>query len=373
MPSTTVSTASCKTYGLDQVRSAINVCLAPLGGIQAFIRPGMTVLLKPNLLTAAAPEQAITTHPAIVQTVAELAASAGAKVWIGDSPNNSNKDDEILWQKTGMKQAAEAAGAKLVPFNGSVWKHLNGYDYILAKPLSQVDLVIDLAKLKTHTLTLYTGAIKNLLGCIPGARKSSIHVKAPGVRDFSRMLVDILELVRPSLSIMDAVIGMEGEGPGSSGIPRPCGFLAASTDPVALDAICSGAMGYKRGDVLHIAYAAARNLGTDDPSQIELAGDPSALQIGRIQIINPRRKLDVPSWLSAPIANQLKLRPQVDADKCSGCKSCAEVCPAEAIAAGRSPIFDLKKCIGFMCCGEACPEGAITPHRSWIARLSGLG
>lgn len=373
MTKSVVAVAACKTYELDLVRKSVADCLKPLGGMSAFVRPSMTVLLKPNMLTAATPDQAITTHPLVVQAVAEQVIQAGAKAWIGDSANNSSKDDRVLWNKTGNEQAARESGAKLVPFSGAVWKHLNGFDYILAKPVSQVDLIINLPKLKTHTLTLYTGAIKNLFGCVPGGRKGAIHVQAPGVKDFSRMLVDILELVRPSLSIMDAVVGMEGNGPGSSGTPRECGFLAASTDAVALDSVCSQAMGYRMGDVLHIAYAAKRGLGNIDPAAIEIKGEPQALNFGSMKILPTKHIFDVPSWLTAPIAGQLKLRPRVESTKCTGCGTCSEVCPVSAITAGQPPVFDLKKCIGCMCCGEACPDGAITPHRTWIGRLAGIG
>jgi uncharacterized protein (DUF362 family)/Pyruvate/2-oxoacid:ferredoxin oxidoreductase delta subunit len=373
MPQTIVSVTPCKEYQLDLVRQAVTACLAPLGGIQHFVRPGMTVLLKPNMLTSADPAQAVTTHPLVVQAVAELVINAGATVWIGDSSNNSVKDENVLWQKTGMSQVAEATGAKLVSFSGSVWKRLHDYDYILARPLSQADLIINLPKLKTHTMTLYTGAIKNLFGCIPGARKTAVHIHAPGVKDFSQKLVDVLELVHPSLSIMDGIIGMDGEGPGTSGTPHPYGCLAASPDPVALDTIMARAMGYRPGEVLHIAVAGSRKLGVSDPTEIELSGDQSVLAFGKLNLPHARWQFNIPSWLSAPITSQLKLRPQVDVSKCIGCGTCFTVCPAGVITEGKPPTFDLSKCIGCMCCGESCPEGAITPHRTWLGKMVGLG
>lgn len=373
MSKSIVSIATCKKYRLDQVRQAVEACLVPLGGMRRFVRPGMTVLLKPNLLTSANPDLAITTHPVIVQAVAEQVIQSGGQVWIGDSPNSSSRDDTNLWQKTGMAQIANECGAKLVSFNGSVWKHLNGYDYILANPVSQADLVIDLPKFKTHTLTLYTGAIKNLLGCVPGKRKTAMHIHAPGIKNFSRMLVDLLELVHPSLSLIDAVIGLDGNGPGLSGKPHHCGFLAASADTVALDSVCSQAMGFRAGKVIHIAMAAKRGLGKSDPAEIEITGDPGALNFDRMKLPGPWLQVNVPAWLSAPIASQLDLHPQADPLLCTGCDACSEVCPTDAIASGQPPTFELSKCIGCMCCSEACPAGAITPHRTLIGKLIGLG
>lgn len=373
MKKSIVSIAACKEYQLDLVRQAVEACLAPLGGMRRFVHPGMTVLLKPNLLTSAKPELAITTHPAVVQAVAEQVIQAGGQAWIGDSPNSSSRDDTSLWQSTGMARVAGESGAKLVSFSGSIWKHLNGYDYILAGPVSQADLIIDLPKFKTHTLTLYTGAIKNLLGCVPGKRKTAMHIHAPGITDFSRMLVDLLELVHPSLSIMDAVVGLDGNGPGLSGKPHDCGFLAASADTVALDSVCSQAMGFRPGKVIHIAIAAKRGLGKGDPAAIEIAGDPVVLNFGRMKLPGPWLQINVPSWLSAPLASQLDLRPRVDPLLCTGCDTCSAVCPTDVITPGKPPVFDLSKCIGCMCCSEACPAGAIAPRRTLISKLIGLG
>jgi len=368
MTASTISIARCREYQLESVHKAITTSLAPLGGIDHFVRPGMTVLLKPNLLTAIAPERAVSTHPIFVQAVAELAAQAGGEVWIGDSPNNSVKEDSVLWRKSGMGKAAAESGARLVPFSGSVWKQLNNSDYIFAKPVFQANLIINLPKLKTHTMTLYTGAIKNLFGCIPGLRKTAAHVRAPGIQDFSKILVDVLELVHPALTIMDGITGLEGQGPGASGTPHNFGCVAASSDAVALDAIMSRAMGFRQGEVLHVAHAGSRGLGNVELENIQICGDPAILSFGRLNLPHNHRLFDIPSWLSAPVASQLKLRPQVDSMTCTGCGTCEKVCPAHAITRGKPPIFDFSICIGCMCCAESCPEGAIATHRTLIGK-----
>jgi uncharacterized protein (DUF362 family)/Pyruvate/2-oxoacid:ferredoxin oxidoreductase delta subunit len=373
MSSAVVSIVSCREYEPDAVRTALRECLAPLGGMEHFVRPGMKVLLKPNLLTAADWEQGVTTHPAIVRAVAELVQAAGGEVWIGDSPALPIKENPRVWRKSGMDEVAEATGARLLLFESVVWKQLNGNDYFIAKPVTEADLVIDLPKLKTHASTLYTGAVKNLFGTVPGKRKTEMHLRAPGMPDFSRRLADILELVHPGLVIMDGVLGMEGNGPGTSGTPHAYNLLAASADAVALDTVLSRAMGFRAGEVLHLVEAGKRNLGVDDLRSITVVGDRALLDFGRLVLPTASVFSRIPSWLSAPVSNQVKLRPEIDVSKCIGCGKCSTACPASVITAGNPPTFNLSFCIGCMCCVEVCPEGALAPHRSLIAKLVGIG
>lgn len=367
-----VSVVTCQTYEPGAVRQAVAGALAPLGDIGRFVRPGMQVLLKPNLLAAASQDRAITTHPAVVQAVAELVQEAGGGALIGDSPGGSGGDDQHVWQRSGMAEVAERTGARLVSFDGLVWRRLDGHDYFIARPLFEADLVINLPKLKTHMLTLYTGAVKNLFGGIPGTRKREVHCRAPGVGDFSQALVDVLELVQPGLTLLDGVLGQEGNGPGMGGTPRRYGCLAASTDPVALDAVIARALGYRPGEVLHLAQAGARGLGTAAPGAIQVVGDLRALDFGVVTLPKARWYLRVPSWVSAPVHRAIRLRPRLTPEACVGCGQCAEVCPRGAITPGQPPRFDLDDCVGCFCCAEVCPQGAITPHRNLIARLIGV-
>jgi len=358
---TQVSVAACTAYEPDTVRQAVRTVLAPLGGIGRFVRPGMQVLLKPNLLTAADLERAITTHPTVVQAVAELVQEAGGAVLIGDSPGGPVKDPPPVWRTAGMTEVAERTSARLALFDGVEWKRLNGNDYYIARPVLEADLVINLPKLKTHILTLYTGAVKNLYGTIPGRRKREIHYRAPGVQDFGHILVDVLELVRPGLTIMDGVFGQERHGPGMGGTPRWYGCLAGSTDPVALDAVIARALGYRPGEVLHLAQAEGRGLGVARLDQIEVKGERQALNFGPVDLPKARWYLRAPSWVSAPLRQAIRVRPQLAPSECIGCGRCVEVCPQEIITPGHPPNFDLDNCIGCFCCAEiasAAPKSA---------------
>jgi len=367
-----VSIVTCETYEPNAVRRAVEGALAPLGGIGRFVHEGKRVLLKPNLLVAADLERAITTHPAVVQAVAELVQEAGGTVLIGDSPAGPVKNGPRAWRRSGLTEVAARTGAHLVPFDGVTWKRLNGADYFIAHPVFETDLVINLPKLKTHELTLYTGAVKNLFGAIPGTRKREAHYHAPGVQDFSRVLVDVLELVRPGLTIMDGVLGQEGEGPGMRGSPHRYRCLAASEDPVALDAVITRAMGYRPGEVLHLVEAGARGLGASDPEAVQIVGDRRALDFGPVRLPVPHWYFRVPAWASAPLRRAARIRPQLVASACIGCGRCAEVCPREAITPGQPPLFDLDRCVGCLCCAEVCPQGAIKTRRNLIGRLIGV-
>ncbi|MBN1584702.1 MAG: DUF362 domain-containing protein [Anaerolineae bacterium] len=371
--SPTVSVVSCPDYDLDVVRQAVRAVLQPLGGIERFVKPRMRVLLKPNLLNDAPLERAVTTHPVLIQAVAELVQEAGGRVWIGDSPGGRIEDNAHVYCTSGAAEVAGQVEAELIFFDGVAWKTLSGADYYIARQVFEADLVIDLPKLKTHVLTLYTGAVKNLFGTIPGKRKRELHFRAPGATDFSKILVDVLELVRPGLTIMDGVFGLEGNGPGTGGIVHHYGSLAASADPVALDTVLTQAMGYRTGQVVHLTQAAARGLGVADRGAIDVAGDRAALDFGRLRLPRTRWYMDMPSWISAPLQQTIKLRPELDASLCIGCGRCVEVCPGEAITAGRPPVFDFDRCVGCLCCVEICPQAALGLHRSWLARVVGVG
>ena len=253
-----------------------------------------------------------------------------------------------------------------------MWKRLNGNDHFVAPPVFEADLVINLPKLKTHVFSLYTGAIKNLFGVVPGSRKRDLHCRAPGIVDFSQVLVDVLELVQPGLTIVDGVLGQEGDGPGTGGTPRRYGCLAASRDSVAVDTLLTQSIGYRAGEVLHLDQAGARGLGVSDPGAIRVEGGRQALDFGTLSLSSSRSYFRVPSWASAPLVRAARLRPGVMASACVGCGQCVEACPRQAIMPGRPPIFGLDECIGCLCCAEIWPKGAIEPRRNLVARLVGI-
>lgn len=373
MDSTTraaVSLVRCDSYDHAPLRAAATAALEPLGGIAAFVRPGMRVLLKPNLLSAKDPARAITTHPHLVETVAGLVREAGGTPCVGDSPGGAVRGIQRVWDNTRMSEAAERAGLELVNFEaaGSEEIDAGGYRFYIARPVLEADLVLNLAKLKTHSLTLMTGAVKNLFGVIPGFRKSEMHKRYPKPAPFAAMLVELYRLVAPALSIVDAVVAMEGNGP-SSGEPRHVGLLALGTDAVAVDAVLADVIGFRPGQVDTTRIAARTGAGIGDLDRIDVRGDAAGTRIEGFSLPSNLKIRLVPGVLARLVAPLVWLRLEIDSGQCTGCSMCFNSCPVKAIVPdGDRYRVVHERCVQCMCCHELCPEQAVGIRLSRLAR-----
>ena len=381
---TKVSIVRCDSY--DQID--LTALLAPLGGISQFVKPGQKVLIKPNALLGETPEHAVTTHPGVISAVVRAVVKAGGIALVGDSPGNSHSNVHLTMEKTGFRAAAEDNGGQIVYFQQEGVAELPSPSHSakmptirLSKVVLEADMIINLPKLKTHGLTLYTGAIKNMFGSVPGFHKSSYHTTCPRARDFAAAIVDIFQITKPVLNIMDAVVGMEGPGP-NSGDPRKMGLLIASTDGVALDAVGSYLIGYEPARILTTLEAARRGLGEIDLKKIEIIG-PELASLRQPDWKKSFSSLgaigDLPDWLlklSAPFLAQVKIFPVIDQEKCTKCLVCFNNCPARTInydKQKRRVEIDHKNCISCFCCHELCEFHAINLQRSWLVRLLKLG
>ena len=240
-----VALIKCDNYELSEVKSAINRGIDLLGGIDLFIKEGDKILLKPNLLASESAEKSITTHPivfeAIISILQEIKEKKNIKkISYGDSPG-VGKGISVA-QKSGISEIAEKLNIEYADFDEPIGVSFNEgikeKSFTIAKPILEADTIISLPKLKSHALTIMTGAVKNQFGCIPGFRKAEYHLKLPDFDDFSTMLLDLNKLVSPKLYIMDGIMAMEGNGP-RSGNPKKLNVLLLSSDAVALDYVAS--------------------------------------------------------------------------------------------------------------------------------------
>ncbi len=331
----------------------------------------MTVLIKPNMLSPRNPDQAVTTHPLVVSAVARQVKACGARVRVGDSPSAVKWDIERVWRETGLWEAAGREGFELVNFeaSGSRPVVIDTRVFHIARPVLEADLVINLPKLKTHTLTLLSGALKNMYGAIPGFRKAMWHKEAPRPRDFSQVIVDVFSAVQPQLTIMDAVDAMEGDGP-SAGRPYRLGLVLASADAVAIDTVACRLIGLRPGKVHMIGLAAEAGLGLGHDEAIEVVGEPlRPVRKGSFRLPSNAIMELLPPILVNLAGSFFWMRPRLDADRCTGCQKCIEACPVGALSAnGGTPHINHHVCITCWCCHEVCPEQAVGIEKSWLAR-----
>jgi uncharacterized protein (DUF362 family)/Pyruvate/2-oxoacid:ferredoxin oxidoreductase delta subunit len=358
----TVSLEKVPDYDRLRVKDGLIRLLAPLGGMGAFVHPGERVLIKPNMLSAKAPEKAVTTHPEVLRGVIELVKEAGGVPLVGDSPGVGSC--RRVAEKSGILRAVEESGAELVEFVDPV--ELTGQGlfkrFVVARPYMELDRLINIPKLKTHEMMTMTCAVKNLFGAIIGTSKAGWHLKAGADREmFSRMLLEIYLLRKPDLNIVDAVIAMEGNGPGS-GNPRHVGLLLGGINPVAVDVIAAECVGIPR-NLLHIEQMAAKLLlDGADRGDIRTVGAP--LEETRVTGFRLPHVTDVqfglPPFLKNRLRHYLTARPCPGPEQCRLCGVCVAACPPQAIAINEGRlIFDYHRCIRCFCCRELCPDGAL--------------
>jgi uncharacterized protein (DUF362 family)/Pyruvate/2-oxoacid:ferredoxin oxidoreductase delta subunit len=371
MPST-VAVVRCPSYVRGIVGEAVARALGLIGGLGSIVTTGDRVLIKPNLLTARSPDRVTTTHPEVVAAVVEAVQAAGGKPVIGDSPGSTRGNIDRVWSETGVQRVSARTGAPLVNFEagGSKRFELNGGVYYIARAALEADLIVNLPKLKTHSLTLFTGAVKNMFGVVPGFRKRETHLQHPKAEPFCRALMDIFSLVTPQVTLMDAVEGMDGDGP-AAGRKRTVGLLLAGTDAVAVDAAGAMAVGLEPEKIHTCRQAAERGLGAAAPEDIELTGDDF-----RTMEIEPfeRPRSDLTRLVPTPLVHLLRrfiyTRPRIAAGRCTNCGTCVRHCPTGALIADRpTPRFEAGKCISCLCCHELCPESAIELKWSLMARM----
>ena len=376
-----VSVVRCESYDPGVCREALREALAPLGGL-SFAAPGVTVGIKANLVAAMRPGAAATTHPTLLAALTRLLRERGARVIIGDSPGGLYNAVSLrnIYLVTGMREAEEA-GAELnrdFSLREAVYPGAAAAkSFTYTAWLDKCDYLINFCKLKSHGMMGMSAAAKNMFGVIPGTMKPEYHYKYPDPRRFSRMLVDLDTWFAPALSLVDGVVGMEGNGP-TAGRPRPMGVLLASDSPHEADMVCAHILGLDRREIPTLQEALARGLVPEELSELEIAGDPDEFVLEDFDAIVTKNDLLFRSKLPGlagelwgdTVQRLLGPRPAPEKASCVGCGKCAGICPAGAIEMRDGlPRVRRGKCIRCFCCQEFCPCGAMKARRTALARL----
>ncbi|MCL2765976.1 MAG: DUF362 domain-containing protein [Treponema sp.] len=384
---TNVYVIKCDSY--EKADEKMIELFALMGGAGQFVKKDEKITLKANLLGAVPPERAVTTHPAVVAAAGAIVKKEGAIPLIADSPGSGYRYNEAtlkkLYASCGMDAAAEKAGIGLnmdtgcdsVSFpQGKLIKHME-----VIKPVTQADGIFNLCKMKTHLFMHMTGAVKNNFGIIPGLSKVGFHAKLHDKDLFADMLLDLALYVSPRISIMDAVLAMEGDGPGAAGTPRHVGLLLASACPLALDVAAGEIMGLPHDQNPVLTAAKRRGLTPHKPDDVNIIGEElAAIRIKDYKFPKTVKGMGLSGYNNPVFAKLFKtVFSQYPAvlKNCIGCGICKDSCPEKVISVnmqrGKSKAnINIKKCIRCYCCHEMCPHKAIETRKNPFTKLINL-
>lgn len=349
-----VSMKQCTAYDEILLRNTMEDMLDRLGGLRSIVKAGDKVFLKVNLTGPYAPEQAATTHPAIVKVLVQMIKELKAYPVIGDGPATVSSPLDI----TGISKVADEEHVRAFLF--SEHKEIGVENPLIvssikySRDLLETDKIINIPKLKTHALTMFTGAMKNMFGAVEFSQRKSLH-QYRSSDDFAKVIADVFSIRQPDLNIMDGILAMEGIGP-VHGKPVQLGYLLASRDAVALDVIASSLLSYNPGDIPMFRYAAEKRLGVANRDEILVSGEHDFANTGRsFEKIPALSGVIRDRFLNIVMGSVICSK-----DKCSRCGDCKSGCPANAIRMDPYPLIDAHLCLHCFRCYEVCCQGAIS-------------
>jgi uncharacterized protein (DUF362 family)/NAD-dependent dihydropyrimidine dehydrogenase PreA subunit len=376
MQKSKVALVKCESYDEKKVWLAVARAIELLGGIQKFTKHEDSVLLKPNLLSPQTPDKAVTTHPSVFYAVGKYFQDSvpSLKLSYGDSAPKGTTV-KIL-SVTGIKDAAGKLNIPNQNFEERITvSNPDGFvhkQFTIARPVHECDVLINIAKFKTHHLTRITAAVKNLFGCIPGLMKPEFHVKLPGVQEFSQMMVELDKFLAAKLHIIDAIEAMEGNGP-NSGDSKKLNCIIVSSDPVAADTVASQLVDLKPERVLTNKIGQQQGLGNME--NIEIVGENPATMVCKDFKVQRGINLSANvAWKYRYLKNLISLKPVINQTKCIKCGECVNHCPADPLGINWHnkspfPVYDYHNCILCYCCQEVCPKGAIDIKTPFIRKI----
>ncbi len=375
-------------YNAENIRQALEKIIILLDLYTIF--KNKSIFLKPNAL---APTKNAFTPPEILVELIKLIKQDTKKILIGDSTMTKTLTD-ITMKRAKYIEKCEAVGGKVVNFFESKREKitLKNPEYeaeeniYLPKEICDSDIVINIPKLKTHNGFVYTGAIKNLFGLL--GNKMLMHMTHDKKREFQKMLADIYFAVEETnksvfpkvLTIMDAVIAMEGKGP-RSGNPRKVGLIIAGFNSAAVDIVGYTLMNGNPNHLEAIKSIARRTNLSMDIAKLEILGEsnyskfiikdfkkPKTLKTILEEEKQPRKPNKKPGLYSKIRKKAMSISIRINRKACLLCEQCVQHCPAEAMIRRKERIeINYNKCIECFCCGESCPNDAIST-KWWIFR-----
>ena len=343
------------------------------------IRPGMKVVIKPNLVVRAEPDSAAVTHPLVTAAAAACIRELGAQVLVAESSGGVYTQAALksIYNGTGYTEMARKYGIELnYDCSSGERKAPEGIrckGFTLITPILEADAVVDICKLKSHCMTGLSGAVKNLFGCVPGLMKPELHCRYPEKPHFGEMLADLCCVVKPVLSIVDGVTAMEGNGP-TGGKPRHMGMLLSGRNPFAVDVACAHAIAMEPKEIYMLRSAMERGICPTSAQELQVLGE-SLEEFVKPDFLQPESKTTnfiekLPRFLR-PLATRLASpAPKIRREECIGCGKCAESCPQHTIhIQDKKAVIDYTKCIRCYCCHEMCPQHVIDIRRLPLFRL----
>ncbi|MDR3112635.1 MAG: DUF362 domain-containing protein [Elusimicrobiota bacterium] len=368
-----LSIVKCDDYKNSQ--KAVEKAVELLGKIEFFIKPSEKIHIKPNLLSPKDPSKAVTTHPEIVRSIIKLVKKAGATAVVGDSPGGAIRDIKNLWKVTQIEQVCKEENVELVNFEAVGSKEFDIGNKNIKKvnfsnAVLDCDGIINLPKLKSHSLMTFTAGVKNLYGCIPGLMKIEYHKYASKNQDFADLLTHIYLFFKNKLrfTLIDGILAMEGNGP-SAGQIRKMDLIAACQDAAIIDAYLLNALGY---DLKNSLISKNLNITQKTLETVKTVGD----KIEAFDLKNFKfpalRKLDIlPNFVVRFLGKLLWVKAGVDKKICIKCMLCKSACPAKAITQSKTlfPVMSKQKCISCFCCHEMCPKKAVVFRKSLFAKF----
>ena len=378
------------SYDVDILESVLSSQLARLGAARMF--ENKVVVIKPNLVIKKGPEAAATTHPAVLEAMIRILKGSAKDIIIAESPGGLYTPQTLssTYNGCGITAVAEKYGVKLnfdVTANDIAAPLAKSSKmFSIITPILEADVIVNLAKLKSHALTGYSGAVKNYFGTVPGVTKFEMHARFPDYNDFGSMLADLCQMHltnKPTFNVLDGIVAMEGNGP-TGGDPKRMECLLSGVNPFTVDTIGAAIIG--ASGVIMLDEGIKRGLGAERAEDVTLMSDEPFENFVAADFKKPDTSGTVhagsllaklPTMFGGRLNAWLQPRPIINKKTCVGCGECERSCPRHTIemrknSNGKKQAFIIDDdCIKCYCCQELCPFKAVKIKKNPIIKLIG--